>query len=96
MGVLQSTLLYLILVHSCKIVAYKDQEWKKATATYANDTEGSLITGTTSLSPWFFLRNLRMKTASCFLTMWLCYVLQKELVVMETSTGQVMGNTVLG
>jgi len=46
MGVLQYTLLYLILLHSCKIVAYKDQEWKKATATHANDTEGSLITGT--------------------------------------------------
>lgn len=46
MGVLQYTLLYLILLQSCKIIAYKDQEWKKATATHANDTEGSLITGT--------------------------------------------------
>ena len=46
MGVLQSTLLYFILLHSINIVAYKDQEWKKATATYAKDTEGSLITGT--------------------------------------------------
>lgn len=51
MGALHSTLLYLVLFHSFKIVAaYKDQEWKKATATYANDTEGSLITGT-SLAP---------------------------------------------
>jgi len=66
MGVFQSTLLYLILLQSCRIIAYKDQEWKKATATYAKDSEGSLVTGTTSLSPWFFLRSLRMKTTSCF------------------------------
>lgn len=46
MGALQSTLLYLILLHSCKIFAYKDQEWKKATATFAKDSEGSLVTGT--------------------------------------------------
>jgi len=69
MGVFQSTLLYLILLQSCRIIAYKDQEWKKATATYAKDSEGSLVTGTTSLSPWFFLRSLRMKTTSCF---WQC------------------------
>lgn len=46
MGALHSTLLYLIFLHSFNTVAYKDQEWSKATATYAKDTEGSLITGT--------------------------------------------------
>jgi hypothetical protein len=49
MGSLQSTFLYLILLHSLNIAALKDQEWKKATATYAKDTEGSLITGTLHL-----------------------------------------------
>ncbi|KAI5411965.1 expansin-A20 [Lathyrus oleraceus] len=44
MGALHSTLVYLIFLHSFNTVAYKDQEWSKATATYAKDTEGSLIT----------------------------------------------------
>lgn len=50
MVALLSTFLCLILFHSFNIVAFKDQQWMKATATYAKDTEGSLITGT-SLSP---------------------------------------------
>ncbi|XP_054811779.1 expansin-A20 [Prosopis cineraria] len=44
MGTLQSTLFYLILLHSWKISANKDGEWKSATATYSKDKDGSLIT----------------------------------------------------
>ncbi|KAK4255489.1 hypothetical protein QN277_008487 [Acacia crassicarpa] len=41
---LQSTLFYLILLHSWRISANKDGEWKSATATYSKDKDGSLIT----------------------------------------------------
>ncbi|KAF7805919.1 expansin-A16 [Senna tora] len=44
MGALQSTLFYLLLLHSWKISAIKNGEWKSATATYSKDTDGSLIT----------------------------------------------------
>ncbi|KAI4322660.1 hypothetical protein L6164_022332 [Bauhinia variegata] len=44
MGALQSTLLYWILLHSCKIAASNVEEWRSATATYSKQTEGSLLT----------------------------------------------------